>query len=509
MRWLAAAGPKRATTRIVALVLGALVCSAAPSGAEAEDDRIDAALRELESLKERDAERDQRIEELQREVDELREAAEEESAASAAQIGSSDVWSRDIRGTSLRLMDIGIDVLASGGSSTVDNTRLAILQAGEHDPRQRGFNLQQLELSFQGAVDPYLHAAAYLVYFLDAEGESRFEVEEAFALSQALPFGLADAGFQIEAGTFFTEFGYQNARHPHQWTFQDQPIVASRLLGSDGLRGPGFRVGWLMPLPWFSELHFGMQNATGETQVSFFANDEVYEERPIGGRPFIASDVSGGADFTYLLRWANGFDWSDSWSSQLGVSAAFGPNPTGVPAPRTTLYGVDFVAKWRPEAQDRGWPFVVLQAEVMGRVFEADAFFGDLVDDTGSVVTGVPLPGDTLHDWGLYVEGNWGFRRMWAVALRYEYATGSGGPSFDLGTPPIPTPIPSDGDPFRSTRHRLSPMVLFQPTEFMRLRLQYNYDHDSWLAADRGDPNAHSLWLGIEFSLGAHPAHTF
>ena len=491
--------------RVTALICtGSVLGSSAVVAAEASDNRrLEAVEREVEALKELDAERLQRIEELEREVEKAHREAEPTPADASASSPNSDLWSRNVRNANLRLMDIGLDVLVAAGSSTADNSEIAILQSGEHDPRQRGFTLQQIELSFQGAVDPYLHAAAYLVFFIDPEGESRFEVEEAFALSQALPFGLDDAGFQIEAGTFFTEFGYENPRHPHQWSWQDQPFVMSRFLGGDGLRGPGFRIGWLMPLPWFSELHFGMQNATGETQLSFFANDEVYEERPIGGRPFVSNDVTSGKDLTYLVRWANAFDPADSWSTQIGLSAAFGPNPTGTSARRSYLYGLDLVAKWRPEKQDRGWPFVVLQAEVMGRTFNAAALDDDILDDDGTPVP-ASLPEDTLQDWGLYALGTWGFRRMWAAGMRYEYGTGGGGPSFVVATP-----IPSDDDPYRSTRHRFSPMLMFQPTEFARVRLQYNFDHDSWLRAKTGDPNAHSVWFGFEFGLGAHPAHNY
>ncbi|MBI2194937.1 MAG: hypothetical protein HYU36_23400 [Planctomycetes bacterium] len=57
------------------------------------------------------------------------------------------------------------------------------------------------------------------------------------------------------------------------------------------MRAPGFRLGWLLPASWFSELHFGVQNANGETMASFLTNDEFLEERPIGGRPFVERDV--------------------------------------------------------------------------------------------------------------------------------------------------------------------------------------------------------------------------
>jgi hypothetical protein len=53
-------------------------------------------------------------------------------------------------------------------------------------------------------------------------------------------------------------------------------------------------------------------------------------------------------------------------------------------------------------------------------------------------------------------------------------------------------------------RWRIAPLVVFSPSEFSRLRLQYNIDD-----ADHLDEVAHSVWLGLEVLIGAHPAHSF
>ena len=220
-----------------------------------------------------------------------------ESGSEERQPVSTDLWSRRIGGANLRLLDLSLDGLFAGGASTEREETLQDLEGGGHDPRKRGFTVQNVEMSLMGAVDPYFTGEAHLVYFIDPlEGESVFELEEAFLTTTALPYGL-----QLEAGQFFTEFGHINPRHPHQWDWQDQPVINTRLFGPDGMRGPGFRLGWLLPTPqlsetpWFSELHFGMQNANGETMASFLANEEFYEERPIGGRPFVQRDEIGRA----------------------------------------------------------------------------------------------------------------------------------------------------------------------------------------------------------------------
>jgi hypothetical protein len=398
----------------------------------------------------------------------------------------------------LQLLDVSLDVLSAMGGSSASDEELESLQGGEHDPRQRGFTLQQAELGFKGAVDPYFTGEAYLVYFLDAEGESNFEVEEAFATTQRLPFGLEERGLQLELGQFFTEFGRLNALHPHAWDWQDQPIVLSRFLGGDGMRQTGVAARWLTPLPWFSELIVTTQNANGETMVSFLANDEVFEERPIGGRPFDDPAVSSLADLVYTTRLVNGFDLSDTWSAQIGGTWATGPNATDG---RTHIYGADLVVKWLPLQTDRGWPYVKIESELLYRRYKADGFFGCAEADEDPCTDPLDLGGEVLRDWGFYSQIVWGFRRGWSTGLRVEHATGSGD-SFDTETG---TFVSHDDDAYRSNRWRLSPLIAFYPSEFSRLRLQYNYDH----ANDLRDDDAHTVWAGFEFLFGSHPAHVY
>lgn len=488
-------GDRMRTTGFWILALGIgvrLLALGAPAHAQ-----NDALQRELEILKEQEATNRARIEALESRIAES-EAANDPDEAAAPDPSAGDLWSRNVGGTNLRLLDLGLDVLATAGSSTEGGQNLRDLQGGAHDPRQRGFSLNQLELSFQGAVDPYFRAEAYLVFQIDDEGETTTEVEEAFATSQSLPFGLQERGFEIEAGQFFTEFGRNNPSHPHTWAFVDQPFIISRFLGADGQRAPGMRVGWLTPLPWFSELHFGMQNARGETMPSFLANDEVFEERSIGGRPQGSDRVNGLEDFVYLARWVNGFDVGEEWSAQAGASALYGPNATG-PGGSTQIYGVDFVAKWQPLRSDRGWPYLRMTTEVLYRRYRADAFNGLLTQDDGSDLL-VFIPKDRLNDWGLYSEFIYGFRRNWSVGVRYGYGAGDGANYDGAGARAL-----RNEDPYRSTRHRLSPVIFLDPTEFSRIRLQYNYDHAKHLSGS----HAHTVWIGLEVAIGAHPLHSY
>jgi len=504
----------------VALACAALGLSAPATAGETDDGELRTW---VEALREENARMRQQLDRMEDQLGAAREDAREaRDLAHAARSGavvpdvaagppgtglgdypSQALWQRRMGRANVQLLDVSVDVLAAAGWSNADDEELGFLQAGGHDPNQRGFTLQQVELSLLGAVDPYFIGEAHLIYFLDPEGESRFEVEEAFATTTRLPFGLERHGLALELGHFFTEFGRHNPRHPHEWDWQDQPIVATRFFGGDGMRAPGFRAGWLTPLPWFSEVHVGVQNAKGETNPSFLATDEVFEERAIGGRPFASSGVRGSDDLVHLARWVNGFDLSDTVSTQIGVSGLWGPNATGSDG-STRIFGADLVVKWRPLSTDRGWPFVKVEAEALYRRYRADDFFGCPEGEDG-VCEGGELPifleDDVFRDWGGWTQVLWGFRRGWAVGLRGEYATGQGS-GFDAESGGF---ADRDEDPFRSTRYRISPLLVYHPSEFSRIRLQYNYDNDASFSSNV----AHSVWAGIEFSLGAHGAHTY
>lgn len=379
----------------------------------------------------------------------------------------------------LRLMDISLVMDAAAGWSTEPDSSIQTLQAGDHDPRKRGFTLQAAEIGLAGAVDPYFYAQANINYNITPEGDSNVELEEAFATTTSLPWGL-----QVKAGQYFTEFGLMNPTHPHTWDWMDQPVVLSRLFGGDGMRAPGARVAWLTPLPWFSQFILGAQNGDGETMVSFRAGEDIFAERAIGGRGFVGHDVAALGDLVISGRWENFFELSKETSLKIGASFAVGPNATG-PTGKTQIYGADVKFRWRPSSNERGWPFVVWQTEIIGRTYDADSF-----TDSSSTT----FPAATLHDWGLYTQVLYGFTSGWAAGLRYEWATGDGD---SIGG--------RDADPFRDDRTRLSPLLVWQLSEFSRLRVQYNHDWADHL--DKG--HADSLYIGIEVLFGAHPAHTY
>jgi len=369
---------------------------------------------------------------------------------------------------------LGINGLFAGGASNRNQDELQRLQFGDHDPNRDGFTVQQVELSAEAAVDPYFDARSFIVFTVDDMGDSNVEVEEAYLTTRTLPWGL-----QVKAGQFFTEFGRHNHTHPHTWAFLDQPVIISRMFGRDSLRSQGARLSWLLPVPWFSELTVGLQNAGGATVNSFLAKGAAGIDGivAVGGHPLIDRQVKNVGDLLYLGRWLNGFDVSPSTSVNLGVSGLWGPNTSGNTT-NTSILGVDFYLKWQSLYAQRGFPFVSLQSEFINRRYVA----GDPGDPTR----------EALKDWGAYGQLLWGFKTGWVSGLRFDYADASGG-------------LDRPSDFLRDRRKRVSPNLTWYPTEFSKFRVQYNHDWAQHLVGRGAD----AIWVQMEFAIGSHLAHVF
>ncbi len=372
-------------------------------------------------------------------------------------------------------MNLSFDgMMAIGGSTASEPSHF--LQLGDHDPQKNGFSLRNAELALDGAVDPYFKGFANIVLKLDNDNETSIELEEAYLQSVALPWNL-----QVKAGQFFANFGRQNPQHPHSWAFVDQPIILGRAFGPDGLRSVAGQLSWLVPTPFYTEAFLGVLDGQGSTSFSFrnAGEPDTLGVNRFYGRATTSRSLDSVGDAVFVPRLASSFELTDEQTLVLGASAAFGPNDTGADA-RTEIYGVDAYWKWKPANADAGFPFVSWQTEVLYRRFGAG----------GDPTVTPALRAENLMDWGGYSQVLWGFKPRWVTGVRGEYASGNSAAS-------------DGGDPFRGERYRISPVLTFFPSEFSKIRLQYNYDHGAQFG------NAHSVWLQLEFMLGAHGAHKF
>ncbi|MEY2518530.1 MAG: hypothetical protein QOF24_289 [Verrucomicrobiota bacterium] len=375
-------------------------------------------------------------------------------------------------GGSRNFMNISFDGMFALAASS--ERHLDRLEVGDHDPQQRGFNARNAEIALDGAVDPYFEGFANIVLKLDNNNATEIELEEAFLQTTSLPYSL-----QIKAGQFFNAFGRINPTHPHTWEFADSPLVNGRLLGPDGLRGVGAQIAWTVPVPWYSQVIFAVNNGRGGTAYSFRnpGDNGVFYSRMT-----IDRDASALHDFVFVPRLENSFNPSETQTVLFGASGAFGANDTG-PNAHTQIYGADLLYKWKSARAEGGFPFVKWQTEAMYRRFEAGRGLDDLF-----------RANETFRDWGVYSQVLWGFKKGWVAGLRGDYLH-------------MQKSLVTD-DEMRQSRSRISANLTWYPTEFSKIRLQYNHDfleENAFLASRDVD----SIFLQFEFILGAHGAHKF
>jgi hypothetical protein len=321
------------------------------------------------------------------------------------------------------------------------------MQIGGHDPYQNGFNLQALEMSASADVDPYFRFDAHIVFAHDG-----IEVEEAYATTLSLP-----ANLQARAGQFLTRFGRINATHPHTWDFVDQPLVIGKMMGGDGNRGLGAELSWLTPLPWYTEIILSETQATGATTAASF-----YGDKDLG--------VKSPLDLETTVALKQFHALSPDWSLAMGLSAAFGPNPTYRGAESWVL-GADVYLKYRP-IRHQSSTVVSLTAEALTRRRET--------------------PTGTLADSGLYAQIVWRFAERWATGARYDVVSGVRGDYIQADQAWV------------SARHRATADLTFYPTEFSRLRAQGSADVPTWISSP-----IYAAFLALEVAVGAHGAHAF
>ncbi|HZF72518.1 MAG TPA: hypothetical protein VEZ51_03750 [Gemmatimonadaceae bacterium] len=392
---------------------------------------------------------------------------EKELGASAADTGGAGT-AQGPRATG-GYMNIGFVALTDAGWSSASD--VGSIERGDHDPKVRGFTIPNAEISLDGNVDPYFKGFSNIVLKIDSAGDTGIELEEAYGLTTSLP-----ANLQVKFGQFFTEFGRQNAQHPHAWSFLDAPLVLVRMFGPDGLRSQGLRVSWLLPTPFYTEALVSVMNATGETTSSFRspASSEIH------GGVVDTQPVNGFTDLLLVPRINTSFDLTETQTVVLGVSGAFGPNNSG-PSARTQVYGVDAYWKWKPAAAEAGFPFLSLQSEALFRHYDA----AQRISEADPAVT---LPSEVLKDRGAYAQVLWGIKPRIVAGLRGDIARGN------------QSAFVSE---LRRDQTRISPNLTWYPTEFSKFRVQYNFDDRKAIGTD------HSLWFQFEFLIGAHAAHKF
>lgn len=349
---------------------------------------------------------------------------------------------------------------------------------GEHGGMSQGFNLRETELAFKASVDAYFD-----VFALFAASEEGLEAEEVYFQTRRLP-----GGFQLKGGKFLSSIGYANAQHPHQWDFVDQNLAYELLLGGHGLNEKGLQVNWIPKLPFY--LRAGVELLQGENEkMSNYIGPEEFPGQTEDDEPRELSYQSGPRLFTGFLKVGPNLGYSSAL--QIGVSYASSNthqevhdhdgdgNPEGVLDGTGSIWGVDVVYKYDSPRPNGAGDFV-FQTEYLSRKRDLD-------------IIGTPDTEVFKQD-GAYFQAVYGLLPRLQLAARYDLA--------GLTNERVRAGVKTEYE----TSKRWTGALTLNPTEFSRIRAQYNRG-EVFVGGEKETYD--QFFLQVQFSIGAHGAHKF
>jgi hypothetical protein len=167
-------------------------------------------------------------------------------------------------------------------------------------------------------------------------------------------------------------------------------------------------------------------------------------------------------DFVTLVHWKNFWDISDDLTFEVGGSGVTGKNSM---SKTTNILGADLTLKWR------------------GSRSKAFIWSTEYISRDKNEVT--DEKGRGIASWVQYQ-----MALRWWVQAKTEYLQ-------------VKNQDPGSLSPIPEFQRKQSVLVGFIPSEFSGLRLQYDYLTDGAM-----DPE-HKIMLQFNYSIGAHPAHTY
>lgn len=356
--------------------------------------------------------------------------------------------------------------------------------------KAEGFGLGETELAFSGAIDDAFYGKLTSV-IESADGETNYELEEAFLQTLSLPYG-----FSVRAGRFMSDIGYLNNQHLHTDAFVDRPAVYRAFLGSHYF-DDGIRLDYVAP-----------------TDIYWAMGIEAFKGQKLQAEALNGDEKSVGA---YTLYSKFGGDIGESSSWQLGLSYLRNENGQAFVAEHhhedegdhdeheheeahgdvhdehdhgdeghnhgasftgKNLFGADFVYKWAPQGN-----YKYQHLTLSGEYFRlTDTFLADEIEHQPEF--------DKDHQ-GWYVSGVYQFSPKWSTGVRYGRID-----TYNLHEEEL------ERASLKETELQLS----YHHSHFSVIRLQYTHQDgtEMFLPTDEN-----SITLQFIMTLGAHSAHQF
>lgn len=315
---------------------------------------------------------------------------------------------------------------------------------------------REFEFSFQAALDPYTRTKVFVARHEDFEiaGFPEFHHEEEGEGEEGDAEEEEDGhGFEIEEGYMYWVglpggFGAKVGKFRQQiglynrWHTHALMDVERPLASTAFLGEDGLiQTGASVTLPAFT---LGPATQTFYVEATAGTNEVLFES---------------GNEISYLAHAQSFWDLSPSTYVQVGATGVTGENEEA--GLKSRLLGLDFAFRWSPAAQSLYRDF-----QLKGEWYFAEREFADELE-TGQ---------------GGYAQANYRLNRRWIVGVRGDYLD------------------PFDDEP---DIVQVAPSLTFWQSEWVRLRLQYNY-----LKMDGGGAN-HTILLQTVWAMGPHKHETY
>lgn len=328
------------------------------------------------------------------------------------------------------------------------------------------FQLREVEIGIQGAVDPYFRYDAFV-----AIHGGEVEIEEAYATTLSLP-----ASLQAKIGRFLLPFGKENLTHVPELNTIEHPLVIQEYFGEEGFSSTGVWgsiVG--APLGFVQELSLVAANGAEVHEHGEEEEDHAHEALAAPGRaPLPSQDddhddehddeheehgtglLDDLADRLWVANLKNSIDLSEAANLEVGLSWG----TTATDGPRTNLYGANAIWRWKPPAT----------AKYRSAILQAEAFWRrDLSQEEAR--------------FGAFAFGQWQLTRRTYVGARWDYVESI------------------EADEGEITAGQV--LLRYFPTEFSQLRLAWERQ-----APEHGE-SVDRVLFQTTFALGPHRPHPY
>lgn len=471
-------------SRRAALVLAVAVLAAGGAAPAVAEDDIEAIKGQLESLRQEYDQRLRSLEESLRAAEERARQAQEEAASAVAAPAAPAAPAGPVVAAAARAFNPAISIILDGRYAAFSKDPEAYELPGflleeEAGLGDEGLSLGHTEFYASGNIDDRFYGQ--LVFVLDQhEGAVELELEEAFVQSLGLGHGLT-----LRAGRFYSALGYLNEQHEHAWDFADAPLVYRGLFGHRQLSDDGLRASYVAPFDTFLEVGAELFRG-GRFPAAGSGHDGV-------GAWSAFAHIGGDIGIEHSWQLGLGQWRADDVNGRAGGGHGHDGEDAGAAVETPSFSGdsriraLDLVYKWaplgNPNVRQFKFQFEYLARREGGRVVLLNSDPFESTDYRG-------------RQSGWYAQAAYRFLPRWRTGVRYDRlrADNSGSDAEVLAEAGL------DDEGHRPRRYSL--MLEWLPSEFSRLRLQYNRDKSS---ADADD----QVFLQYTHSLGAHGAHSY